>query len=188
LLVVLVVVVAGCSSTDSGSTDATPSTPVAPDPSSAANTTGTTPAGAFTLTSSAFAEGEAIPLRYACVNQGGENASPPLAWSGVPDDTETLILVVHDPDAPIPGGFTHLVTTIPTDVSSVDDGANLTGEGPMAMWIGPCPPSGEHHYVFTLLAFGPGGIAAGADKAAIEAAKTKAIGEATLTGVFAHQS
>jgi Raf kinase inhibitor-like YbhB/YbcL family protein len=182
-------VVVGCSSSDSGSTGATPSTPVAPGASS--GPTGTVPGSAveaFTLTSAAFDPGGSIPVRHACVNQGGENGSPPLAWTGVPEGTETLVLVVHDPDAPMPGGFTHLVATIPTDVSSLDDGASLTGEGPMAAYIGPCPPSGEHHYQFTLYAFGPDvTIPAGADKAAVDAVADQALGVAELTGLFAHQ-
>lgn len=193
--VALGAVLVACSSGDDTSTTATPSTPVAPAGSSAPADTvtdgtvgGTTPSATLTLTSGAFDDGEPIPVRHACVNQGGENASPPLAWSGVPAGTATLVLVVHDPDAPLPGGFTHLVTTIPPDRTTVDDGASLTGEGPMARWIGPCPPSGEHHYVFTLYAFGPEtAIAPDADKAAVDAVAGGALATATLTGLFAHQ-
>ena len=50
----------------------------------------------FTLTSSAFSEGGAIPSRFSC---DGENASPDLTWADAPDGTQALALVVTDPDA-----------------------------------------------------------------------------------------
>ena len=51
------------------------------------------------LTSTAFANGGDIPARYTCE---GSDAAPPLAWSGVPDRTKSLALIVDDPDAPDP--------------------------------------------------------------------------------------
>jgi hypothetical protein len=51
------------------------------------------------LTSSAFADGGEIPVRYTC---DGDNVSPPLAWSNLPEGTRSLALVVDDPDAPDP--------------------------------------------------------------------------------------
>ena len=47
------------------------------------------------MTSTAFGEEESIPERYTC---DGDEVSPPLAWSGVPDDTAAVALVVDDPD------------------------------------------------------------------------------------------
>ncbi len=149
---------------------------------------GSTPAGTFALTSSAFGDGAAIPLRYACAPQGGAAASPPLAWTGTPAAATTLVLVVHDPDAPIAGGFTHLVTSFPATTTAVADGENTTAGSPMARWVGPCPPSGTHHYGFTLYAFGPDVIVpAIADKAAIDALAPKALATAQLTGLFSKQ-
>jgi Raf kinase inhibitor-like YbhB/YbcL family protein len=143
-------------------------------------------AGPFTLTSSAFDDGGSMPAAYACDRAGGEGKSPPLAWSGVPDGTERLVLVVHDPDAPLAGGFTHLVTAIPLDITELADGANADTAGPMAKWIPACPPSGEHHYEFTLYAFGPDVDLPGApDKAAVDAVAGDALGKAELTGLFA---
>ncbi|RUZ32453.1 YbhB/YbcL family Raf kinase inhibitor-like protein, partial [Mesorhizobium sp. M7A.F.Ca.CA.001.04.1.1] len=55
------------------------------------------------LSSAAFAEGGPIPERY---TRDGKNVSPPLKWSGVPDDAKSLVLVVQDPDAPS-GTFGH---------------------------------------------------------------------------------
>jgi len=51
------------------------------------------------ITSSAFADNAAIPAKYTCE---GDDISPPLAWSGVPDGTKSLALIVDDPDAPDP--------------------------------------------------------------------------------------
>ncbi len=134
------------------------------------------------LTSSAFADGADMPAAHACAQQGGTNAVPPLAWTGFPADAQ-LVLVVHDPDAPIPGGFTHLVTVIPAGTTSVGPGS-----APMEKWRGPCPPSGTHHYVFTLYAF-PSAVALPAtpDKAAIDAVAPRAVASATLTGLFTHR-
>ena len=57
------------------------------------------PEGAATLqmTSAAFENGGPIPTKYTC---DGEDVSPPLTWSGVPVDTESLALLYEDPDAP----------------------------------------------------------------------------------------
>jgi Raf kinase inhibitor-like YbhB/YbcL family protein len=136
------------------------------------------------LTSAAFADGADIPRKYACVAQGGTNASPPLAWTGFPTNGVRLVLVVHDPDAPIPGGFTHLVTTIPPATTRVADGANAS-DGPMNAWRGPCPPSGTHHYEFTLYAFGSDvNLPSPLDKKGIDAIAGKAKASAKLTGLF----
>ncbi|MBD3274582.1 MAG: YbhB/YbcL family Raf kinase inhibitor-like protein, partial [Candidatus Marinimicrobia bacterium] len=52
---------------------------------------------AIQITSSVFEEGEAIPEQYTC---DGEDISPPLKWSGVPDDAQSIALIADDPDAP----------------------------------------------------------------------------------------
>ncbi|MGD8525398.1 MAG: YbhB/YbcL family Raf kinase inhibitor-like protein, partial [Thioalkalispiraceae bacterium] len=54
---------------------------------------------ALLLQSSAFKNGEPIPARFTCE---GEDISPPLNWSGVPDLTQSLVLIIDDPDAPDP--------------------------------------------------------------------------------------
>lgn len=107
----------------------------------------------FTLSSTAFAAGEAIPARYGC---DGEDLSPPLDWSGVPAEARSLALIVDDPDAPS-GTFTHWLAW------GVDPGKGGLGEGEPAPvegrndfgatgYRGPCPPPGHgrHRYVFRL--------------------------------------
>src|SRR5688572_20049721 len=110
----------------------------------------------ITLTSPAFADGEAIPERHTC---SGEDVAPPLAWSGVPDGTAELALLVEDPDAP-GGTFVHWVLagldpssgglaegTVPAGAVEGRNGFRRRGYG------GPCPPPGRpHRYVFMLFA------------------------------------
>lgn len=108
----------------------------------------------MTLRSPAFEDGASIPLRHSCE---GDNASPPLSWSKVPDEAVELALVVADPDGD-GGVFHHWVVlgipATPADVATgeVPDGAvQAEGSSENPTWIGPCPPNGEEHeYVFSL--------------------------------------
>ena len=122
---------------------------------SAPATKSPTPAGPFTLRSGAFPPGGAIPPQYTC---DGTDVSPDLSWTGVPDGTGALVLVVDDPDAE---GFVHwLVLDMPPDQPSLAEGAGTsfwavqqgTNDFGAAAWGGPCPPSGNHRYRFTLYA------------------------------------
>jgi Raf kinase inhibitor-like YbhB/YbcL family protein len=110
----------------------------------------------FTLTSTAFAAGQAIPKRYTC---DGENVSPPLTWSGSPAAAKSFVLIVDDPDAP-GGTFTHwIVFNLPAGIHSMPEGTALpagAAEGVngfgKAGYGGPCPPKGRHRYVHQLYA------------------------------------
>src|SRR5919198_814018 len=109
----------------------------------------------ITVTSPDFADGAAIPKRFTC---DGANVSPALRWSGVPAGTAELALVVDDPDAP-GGTFTHwVVVNIDPGTASIDEGSPPPGarQAPnsagKSSWFGPCPPSGAHHYRFTVYA------------------------------------
>lgn len=116
------------------------------------------------IQSSAFEPGGDIPRKYTC---DGEDVSPPLAWSGVPEGTRSLVLIVDDPDAPDPQApkmtWVHWVlynippqaSGLPEAVASSDlppgtrEGLNdwkRTGYG------GPCPPIGRHRYFHKLYA------------------------------------
>ena len=112
------------------------------------------------LTSTAFEEGGMIPAEYTC---DGQNISPPLAWSGVPDGAKTLALIADDPDAPR-GTWVHwLVYQIPPTEKGLPENvpARPTLEGgarqgtndfKKTAYGGPCPPSGTHRYFFKLYA------------------------------------
>lgn len=112
-------------------------------------TTGKSP---FRLTSTAFANGAAIPRQYTCAGAG---TIPPLSWSGTPSGTARLMLRVHDPDAPVPGGFTHWVVLLPPRDATVPPLPADASED--TKWTPPCPPPGKvHHYDFSLLALPAG--------------------------------
>jgi hypothetical protein len=111
--------------------------------------------------SPAFGDGEPIPQRYTC---DGEDISPPLAWSDVPEGTQSLALICDDPDAP-GGTFAHwAVFDMPPDLDGLPEGYSSpakpggygTGSNDFGRpgYGGPCPPNGHgvHHYHFRLLA------------------------------------
>lgn len=114
----------------------------------------------LTLISPAFADGEAIPTKY---TRNHENLFPPLKWSGVPDGTRSLALVIEDPDAPS-GVFRHCaIFNIPATWKDLPEGADtVVGKGLRfaendfgnARYDGPQPPKGHgvHHYHFRLAA------------------------------------
>jgi Raf kinase inhibitor-like YbhB/YbcL family protein len=109
---------------------------------------------AFTLTSSAFRDGETIPRQFTC---DGDDLPPPLAWSDAPDGTRSFALILDDPDAPH-GTFTHWVLyDIPTTTTGLADqrfGKALRNDFGRSGYGGPCPPVGHgpHRYFFTLYA------------------------------------
>lgn len=118
----------------------------------------------LTLTSPAFNHQGQIPLEYTC---DGQDISPQLSWSHIPNGTKSLALIMDDPDAPDPAApkmtWVHWVlynippsaTGLPRGVTSerlpagTQEGLNnwdRTGYG------GPCPPIGRHRYFFKLYA------------------------------------
>jgi hypothetical protein len=122
-----------------------------------------TPTPAFSLTSSAFADGATIPKKYTC--DGSSFLSPPLTISGVPEGTKSLALIVDDPDVPkalIPEGvFVHWVLYgIPSTTAAIPEGGTVGNPGGNSRddlaYTGPCPPPeyepSTHRYIFTLYA------------------------------------
>ena len=105
--------------------------------------------------SPAFPHHKRIPDKH---TGDGEDVSPALEWSGVPDGTKAFAVVVHDPDAPLVDGFTHWVAYgIPGDASGLEEGASVTnGQNSFgnAGYSGPAPPPGHgpHHYYFWVYA------------------------------------
>ena len=128
----------------------------------------------FALESSAFENAQAIPSRHGCE---GEDVSPPLRWSNLPEETRSLALIVDDPDAP-GGVFTHWIAWgLDPAAKGLGDGEQAPGEGQndfgTSGYRGPCPPSGHgrHRYVFRLYALDTNvELAAGASKADLERA------------------
>jgi Raf kinase inhibitor-like YbhB/YbcL family protein len=115
------------------------------------------PSGEMRLTSPAFAQGEPIPTRYTA---DGRSDEPPLLFSGVPPQAQSLALVVEDPDAPTPQPFVHwLLYGIPATATSTDQAHALgakPGKNSMLKvgWAGCAPPRGDvaHRYFFQLFA------------------------------------
>jgi len=112
------------------------------------------------LSSSAFEHGRAIPKKH---TGEGEDVSPALRWTNVPDGTKSFAIICHDPDAPLvkPGtyGYVHWVLyNIPASVTELAEGAEgFTGgvnDFGKAEYGGPMPPPGHgtHHYYFWVLA------------------------------------
>lgn len=152
---------------------------------------------ALSLTSPAFANNGAIPSKFTC-DAGMTNPSPALAWSGAPEGTKSFVLIVHDPDAPLAGGFTHWVlfdipgTTaqLPENFQPGSVGASGNSGFRRQGWGGPCPPSGVHHYHFILTALDVPtlGLPAGATKADVEKAmEGHVVGKTELIGTYQRQ-
>jgi Raf kinase inhibitor-like YbhB/YbcL family protein len=143
------------------------------------------------LASPAFENHAAVPKRFTCE---GENVSPQLEWSEVPEGTQELVVTCIDPDAPT-GPFAHWSvwglspTTAGLAEGEVPPGARqgLNGFGSRG-YRGPCPPPGHgtHHYLFTLLALGSKiDLAEGAAMGQLAAAiKGIAIDRAIVVGTY----
>ncbi|HWD94226.1 MAG TPA: YbhB/YbcL family Raf kinase inhibitor-like protein [Verrucomicrobiae bacterium] len=147
------------------------------------------------ISSTAFKNGQPIPSQYTCDEK---NISPPLAWSGEPPNTQSLVLIVDDPDAPS-GVWTHwVVFDLPADACGLSADAAKTdsvlskarqglNDFKNAGYDGPCPPGGKpHRYFFKIYALDiPLGLPPGASRTAVEAAMTKHIlAQGQLMGTY----
>ena len=150
------------------------------------------------IQSPAFEEGEAIPAIYTC---DGGDISPPLEWAGVPEDTQSLVLIVDDPDAPDPAapkmvwvhwllynlpamatGLPEAVTALPAGTLEGINDWQRTGYG------GPCPPIGRYRYFFKLYALDTvlPDLAQPTKDQLLEAIQGHVIEEAVLMGTYSH--
>jgi hypothetical protein len=157
---------------------------------------------AIELTSTAFGEGERVPVKY---TGEGEDVSPPLAWSGLPEGTKELALICDDPDAPTPEPWVHwVIYKIPAELAGLPEGVAKTPrlkEPPGALqgenswpsgqtigYRGPMPPPGHgvHRYFFKLYALGVHlVIESGKDKKSVlEAMSGHILGEGQLMGTY----
>ena len=118
------------------------------------------------ITIAAFPDGGAIPAKYGCANGNNANISPAIEWSGAPEGTETIALILHDPDVAIGGedvfhwGIYNIPATaggLPEGVpakATLDNGAvQMQNIGRSIGYFNPCPPQPTtHHYLFEFYA------------------------------------
>lgn len=111
------------------------------------------------ITSPVFEHSQSIPMKYTC---DGENINPPIIFSDVPSDAQSLALIMEDPDVPKnirpDGMWDHwLIWDMPPTTTEIAEegkpvgiiGKNSGGEDG---YSGPCPPDREHRYFFKLYA------------------------------------
>lgn len=150
--------------------------------------------GKLEVRSSAFGEGESIPSDFTC---DGADMSPPVSWSGVPAETQSLAVIVDDPDAPA-GNWSHwllydlspkliqLPAGIPAGAIIPDGGFQGRTDFGNTGYNGPCPPAGTHRYfikVFALdriLHLEPGAT----KKELLAAVQGHILAEGTLMGTY----
>ena len=150
------------------------------------------------LSSPAFADGGRIPNEYTCE---GADVSPALEWSGVPDGTESLVLIVDDPDAPdpkhpkmtyvhwvlydIPAAATGLARAISPKAlpAGTREGTN---DWKRKGYGGPCPPIGRHRYFHKLYALDVelGELKPPTKDSVVTAMKGHVLAEAQLVGSY----
>jgi Raf kinase inhibitor-like YbhB/YbcL family protein len=154
--------------------------------------------GTMQLTSTAFAEGEPIPVQFTC---DGKNVSPPLKLASVPSGTRSLVLIADDPDAPV-GTWVHWVlyglpantTELPEDVAKtqfISGGARQgLNDFKHLGYGGPCPPPGKpHRYFFKVYTLDADlELKPGATRKEVEAAMGKHIlAQGQLMGTYKRQ-
>jgi len=138
------------------------------------------------LTSPAFKLNEHIPDIYSC---NGKDINPQLDIEDIPSGTESLALIMDDPDAPI-GNFVHWVAfnipvqnkIKPNTEPGVQGKNNFNKNG----YGGPCPPGGTHRYYFTVYALDTKlNLSEGSDKKSLEKAmKGHVLDRAKLIGLY----
>jgi Raf kinase inhibitor-like YbhB/YbcL family protein len=149
----------------------------------------------FSIKSSAFSEGDAIPKQYTC---DAADVSPALSWAEAPAGTQSFALIADDPDAPV-GNWTHwVIWNIPAQASGLPKGVakqETLGDGSRQGkndfkrigYGGPCPPPGKpHRYFFKLYALDTKlKLNAGASKSELERAMSShVLAETKLMGTY----
>ncbi|MBU4226288.1 MAG: YbhB/YbcL family Raf kinase inhibitor-like protein [Chloroflexi bacterium] len=146
------------------------------------------------LTSTAFTQGNPIPAQYTCTDR---DISPPLVWGELPAGTQSLALIMDDPDAPagtwvhwviynIPASTGGLPENVPPDAKLADGSMQGKNSWGKPGYGGPCPPSGTHRYFFKLYALDAVlTLASGATKAELlTAMEGHILGYAELMGTY----
>jgi Raf kinase inhibitor-like YbhB/YbcL family protein len=151
------------------------------------------------ISSSAFKDGEKIPIPYVMPGASGKNISVPLSWKNPPSGTKSFALSMVDPH-PVAQNWVHwLVINIPANVTFLEEGASRKKmpQGSMELknsfgdigYGGPQPPkgTGDHPYVFTLHALNVEKLDLGANTSLStfkKALEGKVLGSATITGKY----
>jgi Raf kinase inhibitor-like YbhB/YbcL family protein len=149
------------------------------------------------LKSPAFEDGKRMPDKYTCK---GEEVSPPLSWSDSPEGTASFALIAEDLDTPI-GAITHwVVYNIPAEQSElpealprVKDLGNGIRQGRNGVWrmgyMGPCPPWGEHRYLFRIYALDTLlNEKVGSKRGLMKASEGHVLAQSELIGVYSKRS
>ena len=123
----------------------------------------------ITIISEAFGQGEKIPVEYTC---DGNDRSPQLTWTGIPDNTVSIALIMYDPDSAIPPFIHWVIYNISPSIrglpkwipnsptltpwpfgASEDSSYQALNDFGKVGYGGPCPPSGKpHRYFFKIYA------------------------------------
>ena len=120
----------------------------------------------FRLVSTAVADGETMPVaqRSGIFGAGVNDTSPDLAWSEFPEEIQSFIVTMYDPDAPTPSGFWHwVVINIPASVTSLpagggdgdetlpDRATHLANDAGLRRYLGAAPPPGGPHRYYIVV-------------------------------------
>ena len=136
------------------------------------------------VSSADIADGRPIPPRHTC---DGDDRPPSLTWSGTPEDTEEIVVLVTDSDA---DGFVHwAVAGIDPQATSLSDGVGVQGTNGFGRvgYGGPCPPDGDepHSYVFNVYALADGtGLDEGFAGEQLPDSLGEAIGAGSITATY----
>ncbi len=153
------------------------------------------------VTSTAFGPGESIPRKH---TGEGDDLSPPIAWSGVPEEAQEIVVLCDDPDAPTPEPWVHwLIYGIPPDLGGLPEGVpneprlqdppgavqgkNSWESGITIGYRGPMPPPGKpHRYHFKVYALDANlSLEPGGDKPALlQAIEGHVLAEGELMGRY----
>lgn len=162
---------------------------------SALNGSGYAAPQSIVVTSSAFADGAAMPKSSA--GKGvGDNTSPALRWDPLPLDTEQVVLIIDDVDVPLPRPLLHTVAVIEPTVAGVTAGSLQPGTAGMRFiradlghrgYAGPrpIPGHGPHHYRFHVFALDePIADSVSSAKTLLAAMAGHVLARGLLTGVY----
>lgn len=143
------------------------------------------------VTSTVFAPNGEIPADYTC---DGAMEPPPITWSTLPVGTRSVAVLVEDPDVPH-GTLAHwILTGISPETRTLAPGTWLpdgavagTNDAGARAWLGPCPPYGEHRYLFHVFGLDTV-VASPLDKGELRLAiANHVVAEGVLVGTYRRQ-